>query len=608
EEKEGKSIEEIYKSDLLKEKLRVKQNVLENSSKEMVRFIVEVKEGSDINKVKKALSKINGVEIKNDYKSTIKGFSISAERGHLLDISKTSGVFSVKEAMVFKPAVASAAEMSKAFSVWKDYGYKGEGVVVSIIDSGVDVSHKDMKLTDVSKAKIKDIKQSDETKFTSKVPYGRNFADNNDIVMEKAGITGYHGMHVSGIVAANGEGEDGFKGIAPEAQILAMKVFADKTGLCFEDDLVAAIEDSVKHGADIINMSLGTIDGTTHYGSALQKAIDNAKEQGVLVVIAAGNDSAFGAETDMSNPLHNNLELYDNQMIGYPANVQSALTVASLENDRRLYPIFDLKSTTESSKIVYDNLKGVFEAGKKFNGKSFKLFELPEEEGSEDEKYKDSFILVKYNPYITIEEFSMELNKLPRADIAGLIIYGDIKDRDKHHFTVDFLETFYVSNEDGEKLAIASAENGTIIVGKETVLKDNSQKGKMSSFTSYGPTADLDFKPDVSGVGGHVFSTLNNDKYGVYSGTSMAAPHVAGAQALILQSMTAAKLNLKASEKIDFAKNTTLNTSKVIEDNDNIDGLPYSPRRQGAGFIQIDKAVKNRVIVTDSKRGIGNIT
>ena len=112
--------------------------------------------------------------------------------------------------------------------------------------------------------------KSDVEKFTdtanmalyfAKVPYGFNYADNND-TLQMIRLDEQHGMHVAGIIGANGTGDDPTKsvvGVAPEAQLLAMKVFtnSDTSATTGSATLVSAIEDSAKIGADVLNMSLG---------------------------------------------------------------------------------------------------------------------------------------------------------------------------------------------------------------------------------------------------------------------------------------------------------------------------------------------------------------
>src|SRR5690606_11806666 len=97
--------------------------------------------------------------------------------------------------------------------------------------------------------------------FTEKVPYGYNYYDLNHEVLDLGPDASMHGMHVAGTVGANGDPEKGgIKGVAPEAQLLAMKVFSNDPiyATTFSDIYLVAIDESIRLGADVLHMSLGS--------------------------------------------------------------------------------------------------------------------------------------------------------------------------------------------------------------------------------------------------------------------------------------------------------------------------------------------------------------
>lgn len=145
------------------------------------------------------------------------------------------------------------------------YGYTGEGVVVAVIDSGLDVTNLDL------------------TQNLS--PYGYNFITNNTNIADDDG----HGTAVSSIIAAANDGVS-LTGGAYGVELMPLKVL-DATGQGNLGDIVDAIYYAVDHGADIINLSLGGDIGDSfdEIIPALQYADDNS----VLVVIAAGNESHY---------------------------------------------------------------------------------------------------------------------------------------------------------------------------------------------------------------------------------------------------------------------------------------------------------------------------
>ena len=156
------------------------------------------------------------------------GFSIETAYKKIKDIKNLSGVTHVSVANTFgrpEPEMESSKDMVNAVETWMESGYNGEGMVVAIIDTGVDPSHKDMVLTDASKAKLTSgmIIDVPGTYRTAKVPYGYNYMDNNQEILDLGPEASEHGMHVAGTVGANGDpANGGIKGVAPEAQLLDM--------------------------------------------------------------------------------------------------------------------------------------------------------------------------------------------------------------------------------------------------------------------------------------------------------------------------------------------------------------------------------------------------
>ena len=170
------------------------------------------------------------------------GFSAEVEAKVVEKIAATTGVKAVYEATEYerpeeKPDMVYSKELVQAQQAWNDFGFKGEGMIVGIIDTGIDPGHKDMILSDNStgeltesevNALLADGSIENGQFYTAKVPFGYNYMDASHEILDLGPEASMHGMHVGGTVAANGDEENnGIKGVAPEAQLLALKVFGN---------------------------------------------------------------------------------------------------------------------------------------------------------------------------------------------------------------------------------------------------------------------------------------------------------------------------------------------------------------------------------------------
>ena len=590
----------------------------EGNPEEKIRVIVELEdkpatlqledgvqaEEELINEVKEAQKPIQeevenetGEEVRHTYGNLINGFSIEVKRKDVDKIEDIEGVKKVSEARIYYPDMSTAKEFTQATNVWRDYGYKGEGLVVSIIDTGIDYTHKDMTLLDASKAKIseEDVNQEVGEYFTEKVPYGYNFADEDNEVIDSSGSM--HGMHVAGIVAANASDEDvetneGIQGVAPEAQLLAMKVFSNNSEIkgAYSDDIIAAIEKSVELDADVINMSLGSSAGYRDESDPEQVAIKNATDDGVICVVSAGNSTTSTSPYIIDG-------ISDVGVVGSPGISSDALQVASSENSSITLPAFTAKINGENILMGYtqadvepldtfkvnEDLK-LLDAGKgtvnDFEGKDF----------------KGKVALVQRGDITFVEK---QINA-QAAGAKAVIIYNTVATEYINMATDASIKipVVFVNGNDGKSLK-ENIESVVINFNNKVVMKENSTAAEMSDFTSWGPTPNLEFAPQITAPGGNIYSTLNNNRYGSMSGTSMAAPNVSGATALIIQGLKENGIELEGRELVEFVKKSIINTAEPLtETNAFGEELPYSPRRQGAGMIQAESAIENRVLVT----------
>ena len=119
------------------------------------------------------------------------------------------------------------------------------------------------------------------------------------------------------------------------------------------------------------------------------------------------------------------------------------------------------------------------------------------------------------------------------------------------------IPAIFISKADGDYL-VAQESNADashqVVITDETTFINNPTAGEMSDFSSWGVTPDLKLKPEITGYGGSVYSTLQGGKYGLMSGTSMSSPYLAGVSALVAQRINALKTGTLqyAEETFDF--------------------------------------------------------
>lgn len=579
--------------------------------------------------------------------------SANVAYGDVAAIEKIPGVQEVVletryEPMVVKtedkadPNTATSGVMTGTFSAYAE-GYTGAGSRVAIIDTGIDTDHQsfdndaflysleeggynvdELNLLDVEEIASVLAELNASEKYAGltaedlyrneKEPYNFNYIDKNLDVQHIQ--SDEHGAHVAGIAAANAyipDGKGGFvsaldsvkvQGAAPDAQILTMRVFGQGGG-AYDSDYMAAIEDAVILGCDSVNLSLGS--GNPGFSrsatAAYAKIMDDLQDSGTVVTMSAGNSGYWAENASPIGYLY--AEDVSMQMDGSPGSYDNSLAVASADN----IGFTGSYLTVDGSNVFYTETS--------YTNKPITTI------GGDHE-----YVYVDGNG--TDADFAAVADKL--AGKIALCNRGEISFYQKAENAVKYgaIATIVVNNQAGTinmdlsdytktapvisitqadgalvKAAATSEETiggntvyfGTLTVGSDVGSAITADHVTMSSFSSWGVPGSLTLKPEITAPGGSIYSVngaiAGGTSYETMSGTSMAAPQIAGITALVAQYVRDNDLVAKTGlDQRTLIQSLLMSTAEPLFDNDNEGAYYYPVLQQGAGLVNVGAAVK----------------
>ena len=508
-----------------------------------------------------------------------------------------------------------------------DKGIKGQGQVVAIIDSGVDPAHDVFRLTDISKAKYKSEAEIEEAKkkagitygkwYNNKIVYIHNYSDMDDNVKEDDPIS--HGAHVAGTAVGNASqpspnGEI-IRGVAPEAQLMFLRVFSDTKGGQVQNFIYTkAVEDAVKLGADSINMSLGTASGSVYdVGEITRQAFDTARKAGVTITVASTNMATNGFWH--SKPL---ATTPDYGMTGTPSVNPNVISVASI-NSLTKHESTEASLTVDALKDSKDFPEGKIPMHSFVERDAFRTTisqsYLHVEKGGIDHYQADSI-----NGHLVLTERGGEVSdvdkvkELKRAGATGVIFY-QTKEQGNNpvSFDLEGLGERFPVGVIGHAAGLVLAQHANdyqLHIANKFKRVPYDAANQLSDFSSWGLSADGDLKPDVTLPGGMIYSSVNNGEYYMDRGTSMASPHAAGATVLVKQALKERFPHLSPEQLQVLVKQMTMSTA--IPHVDEETHAYSSVRQQGAGVMDVTAAALGDLYVTakDAKSSLtlGNVT
>lgn len=415
----------------------------------------------------------------------------------------------------------------------------------------------------------------------------------------------------------------GVTGVAPDAQIIAMKVFGANGG-AYQSDYTAAIEDAVLLGCDSINLSLGAAyPGFSHSYTYLwyDEVMENLTNTGVVVCVSAGNSYNWADFDDAYQMMY--ADEAGTTTTTDPSTYTNTLSVASADN---VGYVSDVQTVVEGVEIIFSAetiYYGVNEPWATLdpdgNGTTYEAVFLGDPSGlltggeqtdltiygdegdfdGYDFTGKIVFVARGNSVYFTAKHMNAA-----KAGAAAVVLYnnepGDLylsfADSDATIpcgvLTLDEAKNIFSKfskNADG-----AYTGSFTVTAGLNVDWGEDATSITMSDYSSWGTIGDLSIKPEVTAPGGGIYSVNGVDKsgtaYEIMSGTSMAAPHAAGIAALASQYVQESGLVEETGlTSRQLVQSLMMSTAEPIIEADT--GLEYSVRNQGAGLVNIQNIV-----------------
>lgn len=573
------------------------------------------------NTLMKALSRADiDVTYKYSYTSMLNGFAAKVKYG---DIAKIEAYSAVKDVIVSEfynmPEEAVVNEVDvydTGIFDSSDSPYKGEGMVVAVLDTGIEYGHEVFsqtmegietrmdeayvaeKLATLNAYSIMDGNLSvDDVYYSAKLPFSFDYSDKD---INAAPTNNPHGVHVSGII---GGLSDTITGVAPNAQILGMKVFSDYHSGAYTIDILAALEDCILLNVDVINMSLGSDGGfqTVPEGNRIGELYDQLRTAGITMMVAAGNSytgamgSAFGNTALTSNP--------DYGIMSSPASYSTTTAVASINGQKDEY----ISANNGETIAFFDNASNA--ASREYDFYDMlekKLKENPHLPQFENGRVTLDYITIPGLGYLfnytgidvtdkvvlvargvcTFQEKALAANTV---GALAIIIYNNTTGVIRMSIGNELdIPACSINKESGD--AMAKHATGTI-----TLDRNNLAGPFMSDFSSWGALPNLTLDPDISGHGGNILSSISGNQYAYYSGTSMATPNLAGVAAIVRQYLQETRPELTKADITGLCNQLLMSTSTIAK---NEKDKPVSPRKQGSGLAYLEAALNTQAYLT----------
>jgi subtilisin family serine protease len=575
-------------------RLVVDQELLKKISEEQDEAIAALKALSpEVQVIYKYKMVLNGLAVvaPSSLEDKIKGIGLVA-------YSERSGTFKREETMELSNSDSSPSFLERNSSKFIGAeklnlaGITGKGVKVGIIDTGIDFTHAMLGGVGTEEA-YKAVDPAAETSAfpNAKVTGGIDLVGTTYDAASPEFVNhipkpdmnpldeGGHGTHVAGTVAGIGDSVHTYNGMAPEADLHAIKVFG-ADGSTSDFVVIAALEYAADPNVDgdnsdqlnVVNLSLGSGYGNPHI--LYSEAIKNLVNGGTVTVASAGNSG------------------HKNYIVGAPGTSDDAISVAaSVDNGDHLWKFGASRLNLPEGPLLVEAIeaattKKIADVGALSGKLVFAGLANVDFDADLAAKIKGNVALIDRG----LVNFNDKVKRAAEAGAIGVVVANNKDGAPISMGTSDKFDipAIMITLNDGKKVKEA-LKTGDVVIDFKTDEKIEKPEliDTLTDFTSKGPRSiDGAIKPEIAAPGENVISAaMGGGKEAVQmSGTSMAAPHMAGVMALLKQ--VHPQLNAKDM------KSLVMGTAKTMD----VKGERYPVSLQGAGRVQADVAAAAKLI------------
>ncbi|MFN8471806.1 MAG: S8 family serine peptidase [Anaerolineae bacterium] len=551
-------------------------------------------------------AKVPSAKIGYSYRIVLNGVSMALHPADLEALQKVDGIKAIYPDTLMRVTLDSSISLINAPAAWAALGgveHAGAGVKVAVIDTGIRPENPMFSGAGFSYPTAGGPWPKGDCATMPEFCNGKIIAGRHYNPPSGTGATEEstpididgHGSHTAGtavgrngIAASSGAYSATISGVAPEAWLMVYKgLYSDGTGGAsgLTSSLAAAIDDAVRDGADVISNSWGSGPGDPT-GDPTAIAAENAVAAGAVVVFSAGNDGP------------------DAGTLGRPGNTPGVITVAASTTPRTVSasvrltasgaaPLeFTGASIGAGSSGPFVDAEGVADSQGDTSGKALN----PYPPGT----FTGKIVLVQRGVVARVDKSA----NVRAGGAIGMVLYNAEGQADTE-LDLHSVPTVQIQHDQGLQLKAFVAAHPDALATLSAAAASPATADVMADFSSRGPNYRPEIiKPDLAAPGVNILSAFSPQNpvspapFAFESGTSMSAPHVAGAAALVRQrypNFTPAQVK------------SALMTTAVTQGVTLSDGTPASVFDRGAGRLDAGKAIDPGLVFDKPSLGVPGI-